>query len=192
VLTGEHDAVEDFFAQEYPLNRAIAEYPKFYVALIDGLCMVGGIGVHGTARVPTEHASLAMPETAIGFFPDIGATYILPRLPGALGMLMALTGARVEGADSAHAGLARGHHLHQVSQAQRNPEIAAHAQQDDLTVEVTCKQFPAALKLVHGRLLPFRSQHSPRPTSFAPQLHVASSPIGSLACETEGCVRFRQ
>ena len=62
----------------------IAAYPKPYVALIDGICMGGGIGVsvHAPYRVATEHAMFAMPETAIGFFPDIGATFFLPRLPG--------------------------------------------------------------------------------------------------------------
>ncbi len=107
-LAGEHDAVEAFFAAEYALNQAIATYPKPYVALIDGICMGGGIGVsvHGTARVATEAALFAMPETAIGFFPDIGATYFLPRLPGALGLYLGLAGARMQGSDAVHAGLA--------------------------------------------------------------------------------------
>jgi enoyl-CoA hydratase len=78
------------------------------VALIDGICMGGGIGVsvHGSARVVTEHALFAMPETGIGLFPDIGASYLLPRLKGAVGMYMALTGARMTGADAAFVGLA--------------------------------------------------------------------------------------
>lgn len=107
-LAGEHDEVDAFFAAEYALNRAIAEYPKPYVALVDGVCMGGGIGVsvHGTVRVATEHAVFAMPETAIGMFPDIGASYFLPRLPGFLGMYLALTGERMQGADAVHVGLA--------------------------------------------------------------------------------------
>jgi enoyl-CoA hydratase/carnithine racemase len=107
-LAGETAAVEAFFAEEYALNAAIAEYPKPYIALIDGICMGGGIGVsvHGRVRVATEAAVFAMPETAIGMFPDIGATYFLPRLPGALGIYLGLTGARVTGADAVHAGLA--------------------------------------------------------------------------------------
>jgi enoyl-CoA hydratase len=107
-LDGDQAGIERFFTEEYALNRAIAEYPKPYVALVDGICMGGGIGVsvHGSARVATEAAVFAMPETAIGLFPDIGATYLLPRLPGALGMYMALTGARMQGADAVHAGLA--------------------------------------------------------------------------------------
>jgi enoyl-CoA hydratase len=102
------DEVEAFFSEEYALNLLIATYPKPFVALVDGICMGGGIGVsvHGTARVASEHALFAMPETAIGFFPDIGATYVLPRLPGALGTYLALTGARVQGGDAVHVGLA--------------------------------------------------------------------------------------
>ena len=98
-LDGEHHKAETFFREEYQLNLMIATYPKPYIALIDGICMGGGIGVsvHAPYRVATERAAFAMPETAIGFFPDIGATYFLPRLPGQLGTYLGLTGA-------AHAG----------------------------------------------------------------------------------------
>ena len=107
-LQGRTDQVEAFFSEEYALNFMIATWPKPYIALIDGICMGGGIGlsVHGAYRVATEHALFAMPETGIGFFPDIGATYVLPRLPGRLGTYLALTGARLQGADAVHAGLA--------------------------------------------------------------------------------------
>ncbi len=107
-MAGEMNAVRDFFAEEYTLNAAIAACPVPYIALIDGICMGGGIGVsvHGDIRVATEAATFAMPETAIGFFPDIGASYFLPRLPGALGFYLGLTGSRVVGADAVHAGLA--------------------------------------------------------------------------------------
>ena len=107
-LDGEHHRAEAFFREEYELNLAIATYPKPYVALIDGICMGGGIGVsvHAPYRVASEHAAFAMPETAIGFFPDIGATFFLPRLPGRIGSYLGLTGTRVQGADAVHAGLA--------------------------------------------------------------------------------------
>ncbi len=107
-LENRPDQVEAFFAEEYALNYLIATYPKPYIALVDGICMGGGIGVsvHGTCRVASEGAVFAMPETAIGFFPDIGATYFLPRLPGRLGYYLALTGMRMTGADAVHAGLA--------------------------------------------------------------------------------------
>ena len=107
-LDGEHHKAETFFREEYELNLTIATYPKPYIALIDGICMGGGIGVsvHAPYRVATEHAAFAMPETAIGFFPDIGATFFLPRLPGEIGTYLGLSGARMQGADAVHAGLA--------------------------------------------------------------------------------------
>jgi enoyl-CoA hydratase/carnithine racemase len=107
-VAGDAASIEAFFAEEYALNRLIAEYPTPYVALVDGICMGGGIGVsvHGTYRVATEAAMFAMPETGIALFPDVGASFFLPRLPGALGMYLALTGARLTGADAVHAGLA--------------------------------------------------------------------------------------
>ena len=108
VLAGQYADTEAFFADEYALNLAIARYPKPYVALIDGVCMGGGMGlsIHGNTRVVTEAAVLAMPETRIGFFPDVGASFFLPRLPGDHGMFLALTGARVPGIDAVGLGLA--------------------------------------------------------------------------------------
>ncbi len=107
-LAGDREGVEAFFANEYAMNLAIAEFPKPWISLIDGVCMGGGIGVsvHGAYRVATEHALLAMPETAIALFPDVGTSYVLPRLPGATGMWLALTGARLKGAEAVEAGLA--------------------------------------------------------------------------------------
>jgi enoyl-CoA hydratase len=100
--------IERFFAGEYGVNQAIADFPKPWISLIDGVCMGGGIGVsvHGSHRVVTEHALLAMPETAIALFPDVGTSFVLPRLPGALGTWLALTGARLKGAEAVEAGLA--------------------------------------------------------------------------------------
>ena len=107
-LDGEHHRAEQFFREEYELNLMIATYPKPFIALIVGICVGGGIGVsvHAPYRVATEHAAFAMPETAIGFFPDIGATFFLPRLPGEIGTYLGLTGLRMQGADAVHAGLA--------------------------------------------------------------------------------------
>ncbi|WP_069767187.1 enoyl-CoA hydratase/isomerase family protein [Streptomyces sp. LUP30] len=106
-LDGDAEASERFFAGEYRLNARIAEYPVPFVSLIDGLCMGGGLGlsVHGSFRVVTERAVLAMPETGIGFFPDVGASYFLPRLPGAIGMYLGLTGSRIDAADALYTGL---------------------------------------------------------------------------------------
>jgi enoyl-CoA hydratase len=125
-VAGEHRKIEAYFADEYALNQAIAEYPKPYVALIDGICMGGGIGVsvHGQFRIVTEAALFAMPETAIGMFPDIGASYFLPRLPGALGMYLGLTGTRLKGADAVTAGLAT-HFVPQNRLAELSNALAA-------------------------------------------------------------------
>lgn len=97
-----------FWSREYALNVVIKRYAKPYVAIMDGVTMGGGVGisVHGGFRVATERTVFAMPETGIGFYPDVGGTYFLPRLPGRLGVWMGLTGARLSGADALAAGLA--------------------------------------------------------------------------------------
>ncbi|WP_395358711.1 enoyl-CoA hydratase/isomerase family protein [Streptomyces sp. YH02] len=97
-----------FWRDEYRLNARIARYPKPYVALMDGIVMGGGVGVsaHGSVRVVTERSRVAMPETGIGFVPDVGGTYLLGRAPGELGTHLALTGGQVGAADAILAGLA--------------------------------------------------------------------------------------
>ncbi len=97
-----------FWREEYALNAAIKHYPKPYVALIDGIVMGGGVGisVHGSHRVAGDRFEFAMPEVGIGFFPDVGATWFLPRLPGEIGTYCALTGERLKTADALAAGVA--------------------------------------------------------------------------------------
>jgi enoyl-CoA hydratase len=97
-----------FWRDEYPLNALIKSYRKPYVSLIDGIVMGGGVGVsvHGSHRVAGDRFSFAMPEVGIGFFPDVGATWFLPRMPGELGAYCALTGERFNAADGVAAGLA--------------------------------------------------------------------------------------
>ncbi|XP_074766720.1 3-hydroxyisobutyryl-CoA hydrolase, mitochondrial isoform X3 [Athene noctua] len=99
---------QDFFREEYILNNAVGTCKKPYVALIDGITMGGGVGlsVHGHFRVATERTLFAMPETAIGLFPDVGGGYFLPRLPGKIGCFLALTGFRLKGRDVLKAGIA--------------------------------------------------------------------------------------
>uniref|UniRef100_A0A8C5FIX2 3-hydroxyisobutyryl-CoA hydrolase n=1 Tax=Gadus morhua TaxID=8049 RepID=A0A8C5FIX2_GADMO len=99
---------QDFFREEYVLNNTIGMYKKPYIALIDGITMGGGVGlsVHGRFRVATEKTVFAMPETAIGLFPDVGGGYFLPRLQGKLGMFLALTGFRLKGRDVQRVGVA--------------------------------------------------------------------------------------
>ncbi|MEU2072914.1 enoyl-CoA hydratase/isomerase family protein [Streptomyces sp. NPDC013489] len=97
-----------FWRDEYRLNARIARYPKPYVALMDGIVMGGGVGIsaHGSVRVVTERSRVAMPETGIGFVPDVGGTYLLGRAPGELGTHLALTGGHVGAADAILTGLA--------------------------------------------------------------------------------------
>lgn len=105
---GKQDVALDFWAREYRLNAFIKRYPKPYVALIDGIVMGGGVGIslHGSHRLAGPNHLFAMPEVGIGFFPDVGATHALPRLPGAAGMYLAMTGARIKRADAMALGLA--------------------------------------------------------------------------------------
>ncbi|MFD9452167.1 enoyl-CoA hydratase/isomerase family protein [Streptomyces sp. NPDC059985] len=97
-----------FWRDEYRLNALIAHYPKPYVALMDGIVMGGGVGIsaHGSVRIVTERSRVAMPETGIGFVPDVGGTYLLALAPGELGTHLALTGAPVGAADALLCGLA--------------------------------------------------------------------------------------
>ncbi len=97
----------DFYREEYRLNRLIKTYPKPYIALMDGITMGGGVGVsvHGCHRVATQRTRFAMPETGIGLLPDVGGTYFLPRLAGALGAYLVLTGAQLQAADCCYAGI---------------------------------------------------------------------------------------
>ncbi|NSC25017.1 enoyl-CoA hydratase/isomerase family protein [Streptomyces albus subsp. chlorinus] len=97
-----------FWAEEYRLNARIARYPKPYVALMDGVVMGGGVGIsaHGSVRVVTERARVAMPETGIGFVPDVGGTWLLSRAPGELGTHLALTASSVGAGDALLCGLA--------------------------------------------------------------------------------------
>jgi len=105
---GRYDEALRFWRDEYLLNVVIKNYRKPYVALIDGIVMGGGVGVsvHGSHRVAGDKFQFAMPEVGIGFFPDVGATWFLPRMPGELGTYCALTGERFTAGDGVGAGLA--------------------------------------------------------------------------------------
>ncbi len=97
----------DFWREEYELNARIASFPKPYVVIMDGIVMGGGVGIsaHGNRRIATERSRIAMPEVGIGFFPDVGASWLLSRA-GAVGLYMALSAASVTAADAIDAGLA--------------------------------------------------------------------------------------
>jgi enoyl-CoA hydratase len=105
---GDLETCDAFFREEYVLNAHIHTYKKPYVALIDGIAMGGGLGVsiNGSHRIVTEKALLAMPETGIGFFPDVGATTFLTAAPDSIGLYLGLTGYRLKPEDALWAGLA--------------------------------------------------------------------------------------
>jgi len=102
------DAINHFFVDEYALNLAISECTKPYIAVMHGITMGGGMGVsvHGTHRIVTETSLLAMPESRIGFFPDVGASYFLPRLPYRAGYWMGLAATSIGAAEGLTLGLA--------------------------------------------------------------------------------------
>jgi enoyl-CoA hydratase len=116
----------EFYRREYQLNHRIKTYAKPYIALIDGVVMGGGVGisVHGSHRVVTERCHFAMPETGIGFFPDVGGSWFLPRCPGAIGTYLGLTGARLGAPDLRHCNLAT-HHLPSHRLVEVAPALAA-------------------------------------------------------------------
>jgi len=99
---------EEFWRIEYALNELIHRYRKPYITMIDGIVMGGGVGlsVHGGHRIAGDDTLFAMPETGIGYFPDVGGTYFLPRLGMATGMWLGLTGARIKTADVCDLGIA--------------------------------------------------------------------------------------
>ncbi len=94
--------------EEYILNARIAKFPKPYIAFMDGIVMGGGVGLsaHGSHRVVTEKTKLAMPEVGLGFFPDVGGTWLLSRAPGEIGTYFGLTGQTMNGPDAIFAGFA--------------------------------------------------------------------------------------
>ena len=101
------DYCRGFFSSEFRLNRTIFRYPKPYIAILDCITMGGGVGlsVHGQYRIATERTLFAMPETGIGYFPDVGGSYFLPRCPDSIGMYLGLSGARLKAGDSLTAGV---------------------------------------------------------------------------------------
>lgn len=117
-LTGEEGQQKsaDFFAMEYKLNHLISTYSKPYVAFMDGFTMGGGAGLsmHAPIRIATERTIFAMPETKIGIFPDVGASFFLPRLDGAIGTYLGLTGKQLQGINVFFAGIAT-HYVHSSS-----------------------------------------------------------------------------
>ncbi|SAL62710.1 3-hydroxyisobutyryl-CoA hydrolase [Caballeronia peredens] len=109
---GEREAIDAFFTDEYKLNHAIFTFPKPYIAVVNGVVMGGGMGISqgahhtGGLRIVTQSTRMAMPETRIGLFPDVGVSWFLARAPGAIGRYLAATGASMAAADALYARMA--------------------------------------------------------------------------------------
>ena len=117
--TSDAEEAKRFFFAEYRLNHLLFTYPKPTIAIMDGITMGGGVGISLPCdyRIATENTRLAMPETGIGLFPDVGGGWYLSRLPGRIGQFMALTGARLDGAECHYLGLAT-HYVEQSGLAE--------------------------------------------------------------------------
>ncbi len=147
-LAGDPGFVE-FFGAEYQLNTLVKRFPKPFVALVDGIVMGGGVGlsVHGSHRAVAERALFAMPETAIGLFPDVGGTWFLPRLPGEVGTWAALTGARLGQADIVWTGI--GTHAVPAASFDRLIDLLADGAAPDLAINAVTAS-PAANATLPG------------------------------------------
>jgi len=152
VAAGKAGEGADLLRDEYRMNALIGSYPKPYIALLHGITMGGGAGVsvHGRYRLADETLSFAMPETAIGFIPDIGASHFLSRLPDQIGMYLGLTGTRIGVGDALDAGLV----THAVRKSDFEFVIDALAQGD--AVEKTIQGF--SHKAASGPLREHRRQ----------------------------------
>ncbi len=150
---GRFDEQRAFYAHEYRVNRMIARYAKPFVALLDGYVMGGGAGVsiHGSHRIASERMVFAMPEVGIGFFPDVGATAFLPRLPDAMGTYLGVTGARITTGDAIALGIAQAHvpsaHFGELKRA-----LEGRGDTDAMIDAFACEPPPAKL-LAHRQLI---------------------------------------
>lgn len=131
----------ELFKLEYQLNALIGTYKKPYIALLDGLTMGGGVGIsmHGSHPIATENFQFAMPETGIGFFPDIGSSYLFQRCPGAIAMYLALTGITINLVDAVYAKLIR-YHVNSAHINQPWPALLNQATKLDLKQANLAKQ----------------------------------------------------
>lgn len=124
--------MRQYWRDEYRLNALIRRYPKPYIAFVDGIVMGGGVGVsvHGSHRIVSEHVGFAMPETAIGLVPDVGASYVLPRMLGEIGLYLGLTGTRLGAADAMAVGFGT-HYLLRADLDAVEEELATRAEPVD-------------------------------------------------------------
>lgn len=147
---GDGSAARDFFRTEYRMNHRLFAHAKPVVAFMDGITMGGGVGISQPARfrVATENTKFAMPETGIGLFPDVGGGWYLSRLPGRVGQYLALTGARIDGAEALALGLAT-HYLPSEALDEAKQRIAADSQAIELILAELATPAPDAGILAH-------------------------------------------
>lgn len=147
---GDGSAARDFFRVEYRMNHALFTYAKPIVAFMDGITMGGGVGISQPAkyRVATENTKLAMPETGIGLFPDVGGGWYLSRLAGRTGQYLALTGHRLDGAECLALGLAS-HYVHSDALDDAKARIVADPQAIEAVLAALSSSAPDACILAH-------------------------------------------
>jgi enoyl-CoA hydratase len=182
---GRHEEALTFWREEYVLNVRIKNWPKPYVSLIDGIVMGGGVGVslHGSHRVAGDRYLFAMPEVGIGFFPDVGGSYALPRLPGATGVWLALTGDRIRRADAVALGLA----THAVTSADMAALEEALIRGDDVDAALAARAAPVEeAPLAAHRDVVDRCFSAPSVIEIMQRLEreAASSPFAAAALAT--------
>lgn len=180
---GRYDEMLAFWGEEYILNHRIKHYPKPYLSLIDGIVMGGGVGVslHGSHRVAGDRYLFAMPEVGIGFFPDVGATYALPRLPGATGTYLALTGDRVGAADALALGLAS-HAVPSGRMAELADALTGRAAVDEILAGFT--QDPGPEKLAADRATIAECFGAPDLSAIRERLHQKAEAGDGFAAKT--------
>ena len=148
---GDGEAARGFFHAEYRMNHRLFTYAKPIVAFMDGITMGGGVGIAAPARfrVATENTRLAMPETGIGLFPDVGGGWYLSRLPGRMGEFFALTGHRLDGAEAHALGLAT-HYLSSSALDEAKAAIIAAPQEIAATLDRFSTPAPEAKIMAHA------------------------------------------
>ncbi|MET3437100.1 enoyl-CoA hydratase/isomerase family protein [Sphingomonas sp. 1185] len=148
---GDGEAARGFFQAEYRMNHRLFTYAKPIVAVMDGITMGGGVGISAPARfrVATENTRFAMPETGIGLFPDVGGGWYLSRLPGRMGVFLALTGHRLDGAEAYALGLAT-HYLPAAALEEAKAAILSAPQEIAATLDRLSAPVPEAGIMAHA------------------------------------------
>jgi enoyl-CoA hydratase len=183
---GRQAEAKPFWKEEYTLNHLLKTYPKPVVSLLNGIVMGGGVGMsfHGSHRVASEKLMFAMPEVGIGFFPDVGASWFLPRLPHRIGTYLALTGARIALGDAMALGLATN-----AVESARMAELAVAletAEPVDIILQRFALPVPASPLMEHKALIADIFAEDSLPAIMAKLSYAAlgGSPFASQTLET--------